>query len=337
MAKWDGVEEFLEVVQCGSFTAAAEKLGSSKSYVSKQIRDLEQRLNARLINRTTRQLSLTESGLRFYDKCKEVSELYECAEQEVSELQHAPAGTLRIAINNNFGVHYMATAVAEYCRLQPLVHVEVTAMSADADLIADGYDIAMRYGDLEDSTLVAKKLGAHCFCLCASPGYLERHGAPASIAELRGHNALVPRSRVWRFNHESGHIKVKVDGTWVSDDGGSLLEAARQGIGIAQLPIHYIEEDLRNGRLQLVGGDWARYDRIAWMVFAQSKYLAPKVRSFIDFLTSSFIPRLSASQHLFVVNDVMRYTHRDGEPAPAKPLAKNTRRAGAPAERKARH
>jgi len=308
MARWDGVEEFIEVVQCGSFTAAAEKLGSSKSYVSKQIRELEQRLNARLINRTTRQLSLTESGLRFYDKCKEVADLYENAEQEISELQDAPVGTLRIAINNTFGVHYMATAVAEYCRLHPLVHVEVTALSADADLIADGYDIAVRYGELEDSTLVAKKLGAHCFCLCASPAYLERYGNPGNLADLRDHNCLVPRSRIWRFNHESGHVKVKVAGTWVSDDGGSLLEAARQGIGIAQLPIHYIEDDLRSGRLALAGGEWARYDRIAWMVFAQSKYLAPKVRSFIDFLAESFIPRLSSSKHLFVVNDVMRYT-----------------------------
>lgn len=313
MARWDGVEEFIEVVQCGSFTAAAEKLGSSKSYVSKQIRELEQRLNARLINRTTRQLSLTESGLRFYERCKEVADLYENAEQEISELQDAPVGTLRIAINNTFGVHYMATAVAEYCRLQPLVHVEVTALSADADLIADGYDIAVRYGELEDSTLVAKKLGAHCFCLCASPAYLERYGEPRGITELRDHNCLVPRSRIWRFNHESGHVKVKVAGTWVSDDGGSLLEAARQGIGIAQLPIHYIEDDLRSGHLTLIGGDWARYDRVAWMVFAQSKYLAPKVRSFIDFLAESFIPRLSTSQHLFVLNDVMRYTNQKSE------------------------
>lgn len=293
MARWNGVEEFIEVVQCGSFTAAAEKLGASKSYVSKQIRELEQRLNARLINRTTRQLSLTESGVRFYDKCKEVTELYECAEQEISELQHAPAGTLRIAINNTFGVHYMASAVAEYCQLHPLVHVEVTALSADADLIADGYDIAVRYGELEDSTLIAKKLGAHRFCLCASPAYFERYGIPQSIADLRDHNCLVPRTRIWRFNHESGHIKVKVAGTWVSNDGGSLLEAARQGIGIVQLPTYYIEDDLRSDRLALVPGKWTRYDRMAWMVFAQSKYLAPKVRSFIDFLADSFIPRLS--------------------------------------------
>jgi DNA-binding transcriptional LysR family regulator len=304
MARWDGVEEFIEVVQCGSFTAAAEKLGASKSFVSKQVRDLECRLNTRLINRTTRQLSLTESGHTFYAKCKEVAELYESAEQEVSKLQETPVGTLRIAINNTYGVHYMASAVAEYCRMHPLMHVEVTALPVDADLVSDGYDIAVRYGELEDSTQIAKKLGPHSFCLCASPAYFQQHGLPTTIEDLRGHNCLVPRSRAWRFNHANGHIKVKVSGTWVSDDGGSLLEASRQGIGLAQLPIHYIEADILAGRLQVVPGSWARYDRVAWAMLAHNKYITPKVRSFIDFLMESFIPRLSESQHLFGIEDV---------------------------------
>lgn len=308
MARWDGVEEFIEVVQCGSFTAAAEKLGTSKSYISNQVRELEQRLNARLINRTTRQLSLTESGHKFYARCKDVAELYEQAEQEVTQLQEAPVGTLRIAINNTYGVHFMATAVAEYCRAHPLVHVEVTALPVDADLVSDGYDIAVRYGELEDSTMVARRLGPHSFCLCASPAYFEARGMPASIADLKHHNCLVPRSRVWRFNHATGHIKVRVAGTWVSDDGGSLLEAARQGIGLAQLPIHYIERDIHKQQLQLVPGAWSRYDREAWAVFAQSKFLNTKVRSFIDFLTDSFIPRLAESNHFFSLKDV------DGEP-----------------------
>jgi DNA-binding transcriptional LysR family regulator len=306
MARWDGVEEFIEVVRCGSFTAAAEQLGASKSFISKQIRELETRLNARLINRTTRQLSLTEAGHRFYAKCKEVAELYENAEQEVSQLQDTPVGTLRIAINNTYGVHYMATAVAEYCRLHPLVHVEVTALPVDADLVSDGYDIAIRYGELEDSTQIAKKLGMHSFCLCATPSYFAQYGIPASFEDLRDHNCLVPRSRIWRFNHATGHIKVKVFGTWVSDDGGSLLEASRQGIGIAQLPIHYIERDLLEQHLQLVPGAWARYDRIAWAVLAHNKYITTKVRSFIDFLMDSFIPRLSQSPHMFGAEDVKR-------------------------------
>src|SRR6185436_1850808 len=133
----------------------------SKAHISKHVRELEQRLNARLINRTTRQLSLTESGEKFYAKCKQVAELYETAEQEVSQLQEAPVGTLRIAINSTYGVQYMASAVAEYCRLNPRMHVEVTALPADSDLISDGYDIVVRYGELEDSSLVAKRLGPH--------------------------------------------------------------------------------------------------------------------------------------------------------------------------------
>lgn len=310
MARWDGVEEFIEVVQCGSFTAAAEKLGASKSFISKQVGELERRLNARLINRTTRQLSLTESGHTFYAKCKEVANLYESAEQEVSRLQEAPVGTLRIAINNTYGVHYMATAVAAYCRLHPMMHVEVTALPVDADLISDGYDIAVRYGELEDSTQVAKKIGPHSFCLCAAPSYFAEHGMPASTEDLRGHNCLVPRSRVWRFNHANGHVKVRVAGTWVSDDGGSLLEAAREGIGIAQLPIHYVEADILEGRLQVVPGTWARYDRIAWAVLPQNKYVTPKVRSFINFLVDSFIPGLSRSPHLFGSDDEAWHEHR---------------------------
>lgn len=315
MARWDGVEEFIEVVQCGSFTAAAEKLGTSKSYISNQVRELEQRLNARLINRTTRQLSLTESGNKFYAKCKEVSSLYEQAEQEVTQLQEAPVGTLRIAINNTYGVHFMASAVAEYCRQHPLVHVEVTALPVDADLVSDGYDITVRYGELEDSSLVARKIGPHSFGLCASPAYFERHPMPASIADLKHHNCLVPRSRLWRFNHTSGHIKVRVAGTWVSDDGGSLLEAARQGIGLAQLPIHYIERDLNKQRLELVPDSWSRYDREAWAVFAQNKYLNTKVRSFIDFLADSFIPRLALAHHFFASAEAQPKERKVAPPA----------------------
>lgn len=300
MARWDGIEEFIAVGQEGSFTGAAEKLGTSKSYVSKQIRLLEQRLKAKLVNRTTRRLSLTETGQLFFEKCQHIAELYDQAEQDVSRLQDEPIGTLKIAINNTFGVHYMASAVAEYCRHYPRVNIEVTAIPGDADVVSEGYDLAVRFGDLEDSTLVAKKLGVHCFCLCATKEYFDAHGMPESIQDLQSHNCLTGRNRTWRFNDKDGHIKVRVNSTWVSDDGSTQLEAARQGIGLAQLPIPFIEDDLKSGRLLMVSGSWARYDRIAWVVYPQNRYLTPKLRTFIDFLTGSFIPALAHSGHMFI-------------------------------------
>lgn len=291
MARWDGVEEFIHVVDAGSFTAAANELGVSKSFVSKQIGLLEARLGARLLQRTTRNQSLTPIGELFFKQCKEMSALFDEAEASVSEMQESPSGKLRIAINNAYGVDYMATAIAEFTSQYDELVIEVMTSMKDVDLVAEGYDLAIRYGHQEDSSLYAKRIGYHSFCLCAAPEYFEAHGAPRNITELKEHNCLSGFQGDWQFNHNSGSLKVKVDGNWKSDDGAAVLAAARKGLGLAQLPISFILNDLQSGKLVPINDEWALFDREVWAVYGYSRNLAVKVRLFLDFLTKRFEPR----------------------------------------------
>ncbi|NND69438.1 MAG: LysR family transcriptional regulator, partial [Halioglobus sp.] len=225
MGRWDGIEEYICVVEAGSFTAAADVLGVSKSYVSKQISLLEDRLGVRLLQRTTRKLTLTESGNAFFAHCKDMAEKFDIAESTLADMQQRPRGTLRLALNSRYGTHYMAGAVAEFSRKYPEVSVEVHSSFGDVDLLADSYDLTVRYDQLEDSSMIARRLGGHVLCLCASPAYWESHGQPSSSDDLGEHNCLATTERYWLFDTpDSNDIrKVKISGNWISEDGANLL------------------------------------------------------------------------------------------------------------------
>lgn len=300
MRRWDGIEEFIEIVDRGSFTAAAKALGVSKSFISKQIGSLESRLGARLLQRTTRQLALTDVGEAFYEGCREMAVLYDQTERLVTSLQEKPRGTLKIAINNLYGVRYTAAAVAEFARRYPEITVDVTSSFEAPDLVAEGFDIALQFGHLSDSTLIARKLGFHSMCLCASPEYFERFGEPQSVDDLRQHSCLAGRSGIWQFDTRKGSVKVKVEGNWKSDDGATILEAARCGLGLAQLPLFFINEDVEAGRLRRVTGRWSQYNRVTWAVYPSHRNLSAKVRIFLDFLAEYFPSHLSSERKLFI-------------------------------------
>lgn len=287
MGRWDGIEEYICVVESGSFTAAAEVLGVSKSYVSKQISLLEDRLGVRLLQRTTRRLTLTESGNTFFAHCKDMADQFDLAESTLSDMQQRPRGTLRLALNSRYGTQYMASAIAEFSRKYPEVSVEVHSNFTDVDLLAENYDITMRYDQLEDSSMIARRLGGYALCLCASPGYWREHGRPSTPEDLAQHNCLVNPDRHWLFNRpgSSEIYKVKVSGNWISEDGANLLAAAKAGIGVAQLPVFYIREALARGELVMLDdADWAQYVRMSWAVFPNARHLSAKVRYFVDFL-----------------------------------------------------
>ncbi len=287
LGRWEGIEEYICVVESGSFTAAAERLGVSKSYVSKQVSLLEDRLGVRLLQRTTRRLTLTEIGSSFFGYCKEMAELLDQAESTLSDMQQSPRGTLRLALNSRYGTQYMAGAVAAFSRKYPEVTVEVNSSFQDVDLLSENYDLNVRYNKLEDSTMVARRLGGHLLCLCAAPGYWQEHGQPESPEDLRTHNCLSTPDRIWLFNtpDRRDSIKVKVAGNWVSEDGANLLAAAKAGIGIAQLPEFYIRDAIAQGELvKLEHQDWSLYYRIAWAVYPNTRHLSAKVRYFINFL-----------------------------------------------------
>ena len=287
MARWDGIEEYICVVESGSFTAAADKLGVSKSFVSKQVSMLEDRLGVRLLQSTTRRLTLTESGNTFFTYCKDMAEQFEQAESTLSEMQQRPQGTLRLALNSRYGTQHMASAAAEFSRKYPEVTLEVHSSFEDVDLLEQNYDLTIRYDKLEDSTMIARRLGGYSLCLCAAPGYWEKFGQPTCVDDLENHNCLATPDRFWLFNTPDGRdvLKLKISGNWISEDGSTLLAAAKAGIGIAQLPEFYIEDAIQRGELaKLENQDWSCYHRIAWAVYPNSRHLSAKVRYFIDFL-----------------------------------------------------
>jgi DNA-binding transcriptional LysR family regulator len=289
IGRWDGIDAFVQSVSMGSFTAAAEKLGVSKSYVSKQVGRLEDRLNARLLQRSTRHLTLTDIGEIFYRECLDISQQYEALEATVADLQNRPKGTLKLAINSRFGVQYMAGAIASFARLHSDISIQVHASYRDVDLIAEGYDLTIRYGDLDDSSLVARKLGGYTMGLYASPGYWEKYGMPTTIEDLRSHNGLCPPDRLWHFSFADGTKKIRASGNWVSEDGATLLAAAKEGLGIAQLPDFFVKNEVAAGELKKLPVQWNFYWRSAWAMYSGNQHVAAKVRFFIDFLCKNMV------------------------------------------------
>jgi len=284
MSYWDGIYEFLHVVETGSFTGAAERLHVSKSYVSKQIKDLENRLGAQLLARTTRKLTLTDVGEMFYEGCSKMAEQYDEVESMVSNLQDTPRGVLKLAINNTFGVGYMAKSLSSFADAYPTLSLDLSTTTHDVDLVGEGIDVALHYGQLGDSTLVARRLGYFSMYLYASADYFSQKGVPADLADLKNHNCLARRSEVWEFNGERENLRVRVKGSWRCDDGFVCLEAARAGLGLVQVPSFFAREDVKAGRLIKVEGDWARLERTSWVVYPKNKNLSLKVRLFVDFM-----------------------------------------------------
>ncbi|MDO8863146.1 LysR family transcriptional regulator [Haliea sp. E1-2-M8] len=302
MGRWEYIEEFICVVETGSFTNAAERLDVSKSFISKQVSRLEDRLQARLLQRSTRRLTLTEAGEVFYRYCKSMADNYAEAESALSEMLEGPRGTLKIAINSRYGVHYMANVVAAFSHRHPELSVEVHSSFHDVDIIQGGFDLNIRYGKLEDSSMIARKLGCYSLCLCASPEYFEEWGVPQTPEDLQSHNCLTPPERYWLFNTRSPEpLKVKVHGNWLSEDGATLLAAAREGIGLVQLPDFYVEDSIRKGRLMKLNHlPWSRYERETWAVYPHTRHLSAKVRYFMDFFSDYIKTQLRPHRSRFV-------------------------------------
>lgn len=289
MNRWDSTEILVKVVDGGSFSAAAEQLGLSKSHVSRQISQLENRLGVQLLNRTTRRLSLTETGHAYYQRCKSILAQLEEAEQAVLDLQEQPRGTLRMTVAGAFGERYIAPAAARFMQRHPHLQVHLDFTSRTVDLLAEGYDLAIRAGTLKDSSLIARRIAQRQLIICGSRDYLDRYGKPTHISSLKKHNCLVGSVNTWRFRENNGHhLDMKVEGSWRSNNGHALLSAAKAGLGLVQLPLFYVHEDLAAGRLQTVLDDHQPTDTAVWAVYPSNRHLSPKVRLFVEYLCEQF-------------------------------------------------
>ncbi len=294
------MEAFATVVDQGGFTDAARKLGISKSAVSKHVSALEARLGARLLNRTTRRVIPTDIGLAYYDRARRVLNDAGEADSLVTAMQSAPSGILRIAVPTDFGATHLSPVLGEFLNRYPDVSVNMVLKNRFIELISEGFDLAIRMGEMDDSSLRARKICEASQRLIAAPGYLAKHGRPARIDDLNTHRLLYyshnAASSVWKITAPSGEVRQVRSSTWFSvNDGQSLLNAAINGLGIAYLPSFLYANAMKSGLVEDVMPELPQDVQSLYAVYPSGRYTQPKVRALIDFLVEKFGHRMADS------------------------------------------
>ncbi|MEO7325885.1 MAG: LysR family transcriptional regulator [Dokdonella sp.] len=283
---------FACVVERGSLSSAAAALGTSKSFVSKTLRSLEDRLATRLLQRTTRRQTPTEAGLAYYGGCRAMLDAAEKARNVVDHLQRGPVGQLRFTAPVNFGNLYIAPLIPRLLQQNPQLSVEMILSDQIEDLVAEGFDLAVRVADRLDDQLVARPIATIRWVVCASPSYLARRGVPRHPDELQHHQCLVhPQltpENVWLFVVGDEPLRVRVSGPLRTNNSLALLNAAVGGLGIAMLPTYLAGSAIGAGRLRPLLIDCVTPPQVATAVFPVGKFLTPKVRYFIDFMREAF-------------------------------------------------
>lgn len=287
------MEAFATVVDQGGFTDAAKKMGISKSAVSKHVSALEARLGARLLNRTTRRVSPTEIGLAYYDRARRVLNDAGEADALVTSMQSDPSGLLRISVATDFGVNHLSPVLGDFLSEFPDITVNMVLNNRYVELISEGFDMAIRIGELEDSTLRARKLTETTKMMVGSPAYFQKYGRPQKIDDLNEHKLLhygnQSNSAVWKLTAPSGEKRqVRTAGWLTVNDGQSLLNAAVSGLGIAYLPSFLYSDALEQGLIEEAIPGLPQETQGIYAVYPPGRFTQPKVRAFIDFLVNTF-------------------------------------------------
>lgn len=280
------MEIFARIVALGSMTAAGQSLGISPAVVSKRMKKLEQRLGSRLLQRTTRQIALTEAGQDYYERVLAILEQVDEAEAAVSRRAQQVQGTLKISAPTSFGRMHIAPHLGLFLAQNPEISIDLHLSDDFTDLIAEGFDLAIRVGDLPDSSLVARRLAPIHRMLCASPHYLDAHGVPKEIEDLDDHNCLAAHNQdPWRLKGPSGKVLVRPRGPLRTNSSEVVRSAVVAGLGIALRSSWDVAEELRDGRLQVVLPGWHASSHVGlYAVYPSRRYLPAKVRLFVDFL-----------------------------------------------------
>ncbi|WP_248752699.1 LysR family transcriptional regulator [Pseudomonas sp. MWU15-20650] len=295
MDLFQAMSVYVKVVEAGSMTAAAQECGMSTTMVGNHLRALEQRLGVSLLKRTTRKQSLTEFGGQYYQRCLEVlglvadSELL--AEQAHSDI---PKGSLRITAPPVFGTERLAPALSEFSQRYPLINLYVVLSNQRMDMVDSGFDAAIRLGDLETSSLIARPMQAYTLTLCASKDYLARRGTPLTPADLQQHDCLAfaypstdnwrDTDKLWRMSGEEGDVEVPVSGSLTINSSQGLRQAAVHGMGIVMLPDALVQPDLESGKLVALLTTYKLPCRPMHLLYGQDRYRLPKLRAFVDFV-----------------------------------------------------
>ncbi|MCY7296449.1 LysR family transcriptional regulator [Alteromonas sp. a30] len=287
MANWEGVNEFVAVVETGSFTHAAKKLATSVVQVSRKVATLESRLAVKLLYRTTRKVSSTEAGHVFYEQCRHLIEGLELAEHAVMQMQSTPKGALKVTAPATFGETYISPLVNAFLQQHEQVEIDLILTNEQLNLVENGIDVAVRLGHLKSSTLKAKPLGSRQLRVCASPSYLSRFSEPTTLSTLSKHICLTGTNEYWNFKENGKARALKVSGRLSCNSGATLLAAAKQGLGLVQLPDYYLNSALQSGELKEVLQAYRCDKEGIWALYPQASNVSLKVRLFIDFLAEN--------------------------------------------------
>lgn len=293
------MEAFIGVVEQGGFTDAADRLGVSKSAISKHVSALESRLGVRLLNRTTRRVSPTEIGVTYYEKARKVLADAAEADEMVTAMQDSPKGVLMISAPLSFGILHGADPISGFLMQHPEVSANVTLDDRRIDLVSEGYDVAIRIGNLEDSSLMSRKLGETERFIVAAPAYLAQHGAPERIEDLSGHDlmhySVASAGNYWRLVSRTGEERqIRTGGKLTADNGDMLLNATIAGLGISCLPSFFLGKPLADGSLVKILQDHPQPSLGIHVVYPPGRYIQPKTRAFIDYLVAWFKDRKSS-------------------------------------------
>lgn len=292
MDKLKSLVIFIRSAQHHSFSEAARQLSMSPSAVSRAVLRLEDDLGIRLLQRTTRSLTLTEDGNRFYDRCQQILNELEEAELEIKQSQSRPTGTLRLDLSTALGKLHIAPALPRFAAQYPDLHLNVSFSDRLIDLIEEGVDATVRVGTGSDSRLIMRPLATMRFITCASPHYLTLHGAPSTPADLKHHrcvNFIYPQTRrefEWRFEQNGQPLNLSVKSSLQFDDAEAVVNAAAQGAGIMQMPKYIAAAAIARGELQPILPDYtSRAGLPIAVIYPQKRHLSIKVRVFVDYMT----------------------------------------------------
>jgi len=287
-----GMMVFAQVVQSGSFSKAAEALGMSKSSVSKKVTYLEDRLGVRLLNRTTRKLSLTEVGHVFYERCERIMSEAEEAELAITRLQDEARGLLKISAPVSFGVKHLGKPLAAFASQYEELSVDVHLNDRFVDIVEEGFDLAIRIGRLPDSSLIAKKVGSSRLIVCAAPSFWEKNEKPTHPSQLEHMNCLIytlsRNAGNWPYMENGKMQNVRIDGNVKANNGDIIRDMAVSGAGIAVSPAFIVGPELAQGRLEKVLEDYEVEPINIYAVYPHNRHLSAKVRLFVDFLKDWF-------------------------------------------------
>ncbi len=283
----------VELARAGGMSAAARELDVTPAAVSKRLAQIEARLSVRLFNRSTRRLSLTAEGEVYLENARRILGEIDDLDALIASRQAAPRGLLKVNAPLGFGRSYIAPAIAEFAQKYPEVSLQLQLTDRPADFVREAFDVAVRFGDLPDTSLIARKIAPNRRLVCASPGYLKKHGTPATPHDLARHQCIVLRQNeaaygLWRFTRGRRSETVKVRGNLSSNDGEVTLTWGLAGLGILQRAEWDLARYLRSGRLVQVLEDYALPQADIYAVFPERHHLSAKVRVFVDFLVAYF-------------------------------------------------